>query len=305
MNTVTVLDKDIPFASTWDELTKDQFLFVAQMLFTGIDHERVKHYLSISALNFHRRLFNYNGKTHFVPGFANKFQLLAFRKITRKKSRVVDPEDIYFISQLFNFLFVKTTDKEKNEIFHRNVLITKNHMPVIRHRFKTLYGPKDYMADSTVAEYIAAENHYQAFLANPEIIHLNLLCAALYRKAKQTIFSRKKTRIDFDDDYTLSEPLFNKIPAWQRFAILLFFEGVRNNLVNDFPYIFSRPAEGETTPADPHHEQDSEDHSWPAVISSIAGHVTQIESVLNVNMHTFFFNINHQVYTQKNAPKQK
>lgn len=297
MNTVEFLKRKVNVPSTWDEFTPGQFFFLARALMTSDTPEKVKSILAIHTLGLQKHVFIFAGKHYYVTGISRYFQLLAFRKIARGKAYMVPAEEIYFVSRLFDFLFTTIEKKKQPPATVRNVMITRNHLPVLKNRFKKLLGPRDYMADSTMAEYIIAENHYQQFIQNGDVEQLNLLCASLYRPIDRTKKNTTPKRIAIDDDYTHFQKYIKKTPIHVRFAILLFFEGVRNNLACDYDHVFV-----ETDPDQSTIHEDDDNDGWPAIISSIAGHVSKVDEILEINMHTFFFDLNKQI---KDARKPK
>ncbi len=309
MNTVQYLNRTFSVPSSWDEFTNDQLILITQLILSGMDPVRIKTILATHVIGLSGHLRPFAGNTYFVPGKISKFQLLAFRAITRKKAYLVSPEDIFFISELFNFMFIPAKyieDDEKPLV--RNVLLKRNFLPVIKSGKTLLYGTSEYYGNCTTAEYIAAENHYTEFINSASVENLDNLCAALYRPIvhlspvkKLFIHSGADIRQPFDDNYLDNASCFSKIPLWQKFAVLLMFEGVRNYFMLDYPEIYTSSDEATDT-------ENNNQSAWPMVVRSVAGHVTNIEKVLSLNIHSFMFELNQSIIDARKVksitPKQ-
>jgi hypothetical protein len=301
MNKVQFLDQTHYLPKTWDEFTPKQMALVAQLLLIGMDHTRFKSLLAIEIMGLRKNIFNFAGLTYFVQNSRSWFKPLAFRYIAHKKAPYIDPEDLYFVAQLFNFMFTTKKIDKSQSVTIRDVYLTKNFFPKIKTSSGMAYGPSDYFGNVVVAEFLAAEMHYEQYMKEPKMEHLNNLCAALYRPCKrfysfkkflQTVDSDK--RIRFSDDYTMKAGSFSKTPLWVRFAVLILFEGVRNNFRIDFPEIYQ---EGEA----------SEDagSGWSGIVATIAENVTRVEDVLYTNIHTFLFDLNQKIIIARRLKSKK
>jgi len=123
-------------------------------------------------------------------------------------------------------------------VFKDNSL-TKNLLPIYRHH----YGPADNFSNLQVCEFIFTEQYYQQYKEQGDLQYLNRLLAILYRPAKAGYNKNRNEDGDIREPYNdnLTTVYARKIARWPiplKEAILFWYEGCRNSLVNDNPDVF-------------------------------------------------------------------
>ncbi len=228
MNTIGLDKYHVQVASTWNELTKRNLLFFATIFPIEKSQVReIKIRLILNLLNVRRNL---------------RLQWKLFR---------CDDEQIYALSELTNFLF------EGNEL-------TKWLIPSVRIGWKTYYGPSDNLINVSLIEFSKADTYYLKYLKTKDEAWLNKMIAVLYRPKK--VPYRPKA-IDFDGEIrqqyngehvAAREKKFTRLPIPTKKAILINYQGVRNNLEKCYPHVFRTRKKGKNL-------------GWAPIILELAG----------------------------------
>lgn len=122
--------------------------------------------------------------------------------------------------------------------------ITKQLLP----SYKGYYGPADELDNLKMKEFHFSEHFYHRHLIDKDETALDKLIATLYRKPKSFFKYDRKKNIDGD----LREPfnlnlvekhaaLISRWPESVKYAIFLFYDGCRQQFIDDFPMIFKEP----------------------------------------------------------------
>jgi len=147
------IEKEYP--ENWNELNKEQLLFVATLMRSGVERKAFDTLLLQKLLNIPWFTFN-NIPIHAMEDMA---------------------KSISFIHEKFELT--------KNLL--PEISVKKGKEKVI------LYGPTDGMTDCTLEQFFAyAETYFTLFAQTNEEENLNLLCACLYRFEKNSIFNPEK-----------------------------------------------------------------------------------------------------------------
>jgi len=249
MNKVRIDSASFQLPSSWDELTREQFLFVSNL--------------------FNRRLSIIEFKVKVL------LHCLAIKPILINR---IEPEDIHFLCQSFDFLI-------------KDVSLTKNLIPVISKRFFRFYGPSDKMLHCTFGEFTRAHNRLDQYIKTKDENVLNEIIAILYRPKKSFWFIRKYLTNNKDPRRKLHDisvkkrtVKFSTIDPNIKYGIFLFFTGVLNSLPIQFPNVFRKK------------EDQGEDNKfgWVPLVISLADGKTDDESlerVLNSNLYNVFFGL--------------
>ncbi|NQU54156.1 MAG: hypothetical protein HQ522_16635 [Bacteroidetes bacterium] len=125
----------------------------------------------------------------------------------------------------------------------------------------------------TLEEFLEADNFYNAFVTTGEAKFLNQLFGVFYKKKVDIVL------------YWVSK--------YEKYAVFLWFSGVKNSLVNKYPYLFSGSS-GSTTTSSP-------EESILNLLSSLNnGDVTNNEKLFKTHVHECFHELNMKI---EHAPK--
>jgi len=147
-------------------------------------------------------------------------------------------------------------------------------------RTRTLYAPADKLSNVTIYELGAAFSLFEAFLqTNKEEYALELL-GTIYRPSRgQTKAEREQgwksgdRRVpyrDFEAKAKERAKLFKTLPGLTLRAILFWFAGCRQSIVEAYPKVFKKQGEGGRAGAN---------YGWGGVLLSIAGGPVGLEAV--------------------------
>jgi hypothetical protein len=192
--------KTIIVPENWEELTQRQFIKIADLLHSGIEDD---------AIMYDKALFILCGKS------------------------------------LFNYLRIPLDMRERAQehiqwVFSQEHLITKNLIP----NFKGLFGPESNFDNLQLAEFHHSETAYHRFIFEKDEEQLNELVAILYREGKKN-YDRQRNhdgdvRIEFSyNDITFHKHKVKRWPVAVKRAVLLWYDGCRQQLVKDYPEAFN------------------------------------------------------------------
>ena len=249
MNQVEINGKIYFTPSDWNELTKKQVLFVSR-LFQG----------QLTMVDFKLRAL---------------FDFLSARP---KVTKLIHPEDAYFLCETLDFLF--------NE-----VSLTRNNLPAIRKGRRKYIGPSDAMMNCTFGEFTMANSLLDSFSKTREQTYLNEMVAVLYRPKKWFWFIRKA----FTDNQDPRKKFVNRslkkrctriasVDYDIKYSVFLFFSGVLNSLPDLYPYVYQQKGDA-----------GSEDNGWASLIISLADGKTDdksLETVMNSNLYNVLIGLN-------------
>lgn len=292
MDVVEFLEKKVQVPAEWNHFSREQVALISRELCRPHLLSAFRATIMASVLGLQGHLWKFAGKVYYYP---TRWRIRAFRKIAAGKAWLVDPEDFFRVGELLNWMFEVVEGEQDLRLAERRVNLTTNHWPVIRTGWRRMYGPSSELTNATTDEYVKAEVEYEQFISTQKEEHLNKLCAALYRPRKRFFRLKRFLQItDADPRQPYSgempdhHPIWQRVPVWQRFAILLFFEGVRNQFITTFDLLYQ--------PSEPGDESDDDGPTgWPAIIRVMAGHVIRIEQVAKVPIYNFLFDLNERI----------
>lgn len=159
--------------------------------------------------------------------------------------------------------------------------LTRQVLPFYRRWFKKYYGPKDELINLTLSEFYFTEKFYADLVEDTTGEALNNLVAVLYRLPKY----RYNVEMDLDGDirqpFTANAIAYysKKIAKWPKgikLAILLFYDGCRKKLADDYPGIFKSSEKSQ-----------NEDDDMFGIIRGLAGgKYGDFEKVEQLPLHT-------------------
>jgi len=261
MNTLFINEKPYLIPSKWDELNKKQLIKMA--------------WLSVTTLN------------------TGNLKKIAFLVLTMHLS-LMEKIRFYF------FYFVQSNLTEKADMlkfvdsFTKSGNMSIQKIPLLRYKNVLLQGPKDGLSNSCLYEFIEAESHFYWYMSNNKEEHLDALISVLYRpidkrKAKTSL----DRRIPLEEFDTSSIKMaVSKIDRHTKLAIMIWFDGCRMNLYNQFPNLFSKNNTERKTPINPAFK----------LLDMVMSKATSLESVdkfAYTNLYTAFAYLDHEIKTQQ------
>lgn len=290
MHTIYIHHTPYPIPSQWDELSARQLRRIAWLSTLS------RQGLALSKLFFY---------------------ILTFSLPLRKRLR------------LQWFYLVQATTEERGDFlllvdsFKENRRFTAQLHEKIRCRTVLLQGPTSGLANITFFEFIQAEQYFLKHLAqtpkpttpNPQLTthnsqsttpNLNKLIATLYRQ----IDRRKDPHADPDIRIPLNDAgiryrttLVHHLKEETKLAILMWFDGCRQNIIQRFPTIFQPPSKTNqklTT----HNPQPSTASSWLSLISELSTSMTDYERIGNTNLFTALTDISFRIQKANTAKRE-
>ena len=158
--------------------------------------------------------------------------------------------------------------------------LTKWLIKSVRCGFVRYYGPGDFLANLTIAEYRCTELYYQAYVRSRDKQWLVQLMATLYRlKRKDKITDDVREDLT-EHGITKRTHRFSKLSPHLLQACLLNYEGCRNHLISEYARAFK--------PAD-QSEQSNKIFDLEEVIEAFAGDkFGSFSETEKTNLHRFF-----------------
>jgi hypothetical protein len=142
-------------------------------------------------------------------------------------------------------------------------------------------GPGDGLQHCTFEEFMYAERCYERFRRDENEAALRKLLAVLHRKPKSKVLGDEDPRSVFQPTMIEQQAKgVKKWPVWQRFAVLMAYEGARLELARHFPYVF--PKKESESPA----KTGAKNPGWFDVALSLAGEdVAKFETNNRANLY--------------------
>jgi hypothetical protein len=235
MNTVKIDNKTFVFPSTWNELDRDQLLRVATVFMMEIPDIEKKIRIIIHFLKLKGRIISHNERNYLLFGKYKYFKWMIPGGIRTGKVKQIVDEDLFMICETLNFLF------EKN-------MLTIQLVPVISKKF---YGPDSRLANVSFIEFAKADIRHRNYISSENEMYLDEMLAVLYRPAKKFISFRKflglpigDIRQKYSDDCIKNAKHFKNIPRRYKKALLLYWEGCYNFMIDTFPHVFTGNSDG-------------------------------------------------------------
>ncbi len=222
--------------SSWNELTSDQLLRIAELSPLKLSPTEFKisllrSLLGLEAMKVKEKIIR--GETCFL-----------FRH-GRKNIYIISAVDISFIIKKFDFLFQIRKDKDQKEICILRSRLTNNLIREIKVGSEKFYGPSDGLTNIIFQEYIHTETFISKFNSTGDIAFLDKFIAVLYRpqsKDYNPVYAnfngdRREPFNDFIIDTRAAT--VGKIDIALRHAILLFYMGCINHIQFLFKEVFT------------------------------------------------------------------
>ncbi len=237
MNTIQLDNTTVQSPQTWNELTREQLLYIGSMwrdwLYIieckqkGIEKQIVKT-MQQQRIVLLQVLMSINP-------FSKTAQRSLFNRIA--------PAQMVDLLNTTNFIFKENT-------------LTKNLLPLIG----SLYGPADGLKYTTIGEFAFAETMYLNYHKTKKVDYLNKLCAILYRPGKESNKEQGDIRDEFNE-YNIETrlPIVSKWTEAQKQATLLFYIGCREAKVKRYKEVF------------PTTYKKAKNKNWANIIIDLAG----------------------------------
>lgn len=223
MTTLTINDSHFNLPTTWNELTGEQILRVAELASLKITPSNFKLMvlLAVTGLKVvEDDPVNIDGMPHY------------YLKCYNKNVHLVSVQDIEACTRRLDFMFEKEV-KGLNEKWVLNSWVTKNIIGEVKHDGHLLYGPSDNLTNITTEEYIRCEVSFYKYHEKHRPEYLNDLFAALWRPAGGN--NSTDIREAYDDGIVISRAkTLSKVPFKYKMAVLLFYTGCRKSLMSKF-----------------------------------------------------------------------
>ncbi len=217
----------VSVASSWDELTRDQVLYIAARWLTWkfllMNEESMLKARAVLLINL------IHGKT--------KKELKEICDILSNYDFETNGLDLLSITDF---------------IFNKNGL-TVNKLPSIKIGwFKTLYGPADRLDNLTIHEFSFAINYFNNYSTTKDEKFLDYLICILYRSEKSGGSERGDIREPFNmntADRFIKQ--ISRLDTSYKQSVYLFFQGCLETWLNAFPLVFKRGDEEQKAPGPP------------------------------------------------------
>jgi hypothetical protein len=297
---LSIEDKKYLLPENWQEITRKDLMIISD-LFTHFYVPSVFFKLAlISFLGIKKYLIQYNGQLAMAKGL---YRVLPFppvirRGISRGKVKVFLQEDLLVLSQMLTWIH-STSSATPNSL-------TRNLLPRITvRRFLRpplhLHGPADFIKDVIGIEYAKADAAFLAFCSTADPLYLNDLVGVLYRRKKwywriERLFSDKinSVRMRYTDlQSRRNSHNASSVSLKVKYAVFLFFQGCRNDLLLRYPFVYS--SEGEQQP---------DSSGWAGVFRALTNeNIVDIDKVMELPIHTILFDLNEKIRFNKQNSK--
>jgi hypothetical protein len=241
---------------------------------------------------------HYQKKIFVLPDNWNELtgkQLIAISKILNHKNIKPEAAELQILKVLlqkssFGFGFLKTDIKARllpyiQWIAETETPLTENLLPSYRKNIfsKKLFGAANEFNNLKMIEFHYTEVAYQFFINSNEEDYLNDLVAVLYRTKKENYNSNRDSDGDIRIEFKDAEIAYHKkiVSKWSmavKHAILMWYVGCRQMLVEDYPLVYGGSNTADTS---------NYYAGLYTMMRSVAGEkIGTIEKVEQLNVHT-------------------
>jgi hypothetical protein len=271
-----------------------------------------------------------HGKTYPIP---SRWDELSARQLVRiawlstlKKDSLAKAKLFFFILtsslpywkrlRLQYFYLIQASTEERGDFlrlvdsFSESRHFVKQIMPKLWGKTVLLHGPADGLSNASLYEFITAEKYFLNYLANPTKEEseewLNRLVATLYRQKRSGFdpMVDKDGRIPLTDVGTRYRLRYTaKMPLHTKLAVLMWFDGCRQHIIDRFPLIFPKPKTGKANPLEKVKSAGNPTQAWLQLISELAGGMTNYEAIGNTNLYTALTDISYRI--KKNQEQER
>ena len=286
----------------WQEITRNDLMIIADLYTRYLGSTDFLKFALIRMLGIRRYLVRYHDQVAFAKGLYRVLPIPAIihSGINRGRVKVIPQEDILVLSQMLSWIN-SADDKAKNTL-------TRTLLPgitICRSLFSRLclYGPADHLRDVIAIEYANADSAFLAYCATGDLDRLDDMVGALYRPRKwywrlEKLFTDKNTSsrmrytgIRYGRESYSSLSL--SLPV--KYAVFLFFQGCRNELLAKYPYVFT-----------PDGGSDGNSTGWAGVFRALTNeNIIDIDRVMELPIHTVLFDLNEKIRLIKQNEKLK
>lgn len=268
MHTIKINDCIINFPASWDELTRENVFTLVRFLNSSQTEIslKIKILIAFSGLKLWRK------DPIRDPKDPKTLLYLLYRK--GYEPFLVSSAQLMELTVMLDFLFETVTDKDK-EYKIISSRLTKNPVPDMNFHGSSWPGPSDRLFNITFEEYIFSETNYMNYLKSGDDKDLDKLIATLYRpQDPKWNFNmdhyQGDSRVPFNS-HTIDARAksIKRYPKDAKMAIVLFYQGCKNFLADQFPHVFERSADNKPNPL-----------GFLALVDALTdGDVTKTESV--------------------------
>jgi len=299
---LSIEDKRYSLPENWQEITRKDLLIISDLYTRYIGSTDFLKYALIRMLGIRRHLVRYRDQVAFAKGLYRVLPIPAIIHlgINRGKVKVFSQEDLLVLSHLLSWIH-SSTNTAKNSL-------TRNLLPRITVRRSLfsrlhLYGPADQLRDVIAVEYAKADKAFLAYCETGDPDQLDNLVGALYRPRK---WYWRLERLFTDKDvsrrmrYTgvrYGRGLYSalSLSLQVKYAVFLFFQGCRNDLLAKYPYVFT-----------PDGGSDGQSNSWAGVFRALTNeNIIDIDRVMELPIHTVLFDLNEKIRLNKQNQNHK
>lgn len=282
MYTVLYRGKEKIISTSWNDLTKSEFLLACK-LFGSI---------------------NYSGRQWTEEEYYSAKCLLA-RKIIGIR---------YF--EFFNMTAEELADIICVADFMNNPPdLSVNHFPSLIVGPHKLYGPEERLSSSSFDEFISADTYFVKMINSKDIDLAYKLIASLYRQKQKDIALKKRlgtwdgdTRQPFNSKLIESRAKLIKRYLKKKYvwAILYFYWGFRQNEVLRFENLFDKPPEDENKNQEPKQEKTGNQYGWAGTLLEISGQAFgNLKETSETNWFTVMVELSRQIDVEKKRELQR
>ena len=226
MKVLSINAEKFNLPSSWNELTPDQLLRIAELSEaerTEADF-KLKALLRITGLRLQERNpVMMDGELHY------------YMRAPSRNVFLVTVNDIGYVTEYLNFLF-DYEEKKGQIICILSSRLTKNLIGPVKVGKELWHGPADGLSNLKTGEYIRAEMCLHNFYEKKDITYLFMLFATLWRPAAVDPISTD-IREAFDDGLVENRSLqVRDVPLRILLAVVLFYTGCRKMLALKFEH---------------------------------------------------------------------
>lgn len=265
MITVHIENRSQLAAAHWNELNKRQLLYISKIIFKRGMIERHQKIAALMVLLF------YNFKN---------FNLKFYIKFIRLP------------------IFAMGSALKATDFLWKGNDISKFIIKKFSHRFRTYHSPDDLFGNLTIHEFAFADTFYERWKKYLKINDLDHLVAILYRVKDREIDSSSEhykgdIRTPFNEHHIPKNvKRLKSLPDRYKYAILLQYEGNRNQFIQTFEHCFSKSE-----------KRSGKIEGWGKTIMMMAGGLQNLKQTNEVNIYSFFQQLTINVDRSKQAQK--
>lgn len=263
MNLITLRNKgnsvSLSYPSKWNELNRDQLIYISYLFLKKPEKDdfKLKAVIKLSSIKILRKNPAVLDKTDYY--YINVSGL----------GEILVPSEMFFqISHTVDFLIKDIYDDNKLQGYTYNAQLTKNIIKELSINGSNYCGPEDCLYNTGFGQWFFADTYFCGYQKTQKIIYLNKLIATLYIKDGEKFNTNTlHSREEIIDLLTLEE----------KFAIMLFYAGCRNFLIDKYPRVFSGSGSAENK---------SIERSFLDLVDTLSnGDITKSEKVKESNLH--------------------